>query len=162
MACQVAKEIFGVKKVLARIYDPGRENLYHHLGLETVCPTTLISTTARDILVAPEGVEVLQFPPHTGVVQDGVTAALSRAMNSNDPGVQTMPQAATPPATPTQPPTHKMATKARTTAGAYEVCSGTRGQGSVVSDSDQLPVGSKLRSTQYSSRFTFHASRFGP
>jgi trk system potassium uptake protein TrkA len=65
MACQVAKEIFGVKKVLARIYDPGREKLYHELGLETICPTTLISTTARDILLAPEGVEVLDFPPHT-------------------------------------------------------------------------------------------------
>jgi trk system potassium uptake protein TrkA len=65
MACQVAKEIFGVKKVLARIYDPGREMLYHELGLETICPTTLISTTARDILLAPEGVEVLDFPPHT-------------------------------------------------------------------------------------------------
>lgn len=69
MACQVAKEIFGVKKVLARIYDPGRENLYHHLGLETVCPTTLISTTARDILVAPEGVEVSQLPPDTEAAQ---------------------------------------------------------------------------------------------
>jgi len=64
MACEVAKEIFGVKKVLARIYDPGRESLYHELGLETICPTTLISTTARDILEAPEGVEILPFPPH--------------------------------------------------------------------------------------------------
>ncbi|HYP42355.1 MAG TPA: NAD-binding protein, partial [Chloroflexia bacterium] len=64
MACEVAKEIFGVKKVLARIYDPGRESLYHKLGLETICPTTLISTTARDILEAPEGAEILPFPPH--------------------------------------------------------------------------------------------------
>ena len=64
MACQVAKEIFGVKKVLARIYDPGREKLYHELGLETICPTTLISTSARDILLAPEGVEVLNIAPH--------------------------------------------------------------------------------------------------
>ncbi|MGA7733553.1 MAG: NAD-binding protein, partial [Chloroflexia bacterium] len=52
MAGQVAKEIFGVPNVLARIYDPGRESLYHELGLETVCPTTLVSTTARDILLA--------------------------------------------------------------------------------------------------------------
>jgi trk system potassium uptake protein len=51
MACQVAKEIFGVNNVLARIYDPGRGSLYNELGLETICPTTLISTTARDILV---------------------------------------------------------------------------------------------------------------
>jgi trk system potassium uptake protein TrkA len=50
MACEVAKEIFGVDKVLARIYDPGRESFYHQLGLETVCPTTLVSTTARHIL----------------------------------------------------------------------------------------------------------------
>src|SRR6478752_1541005 len=33
MASEIAKEIFGVKKVLARIYDPGRENFYHELGL---------------------------------------------------------------------------------------------------------------------------------
>jgi trk system potassium uptake protein len=52
MAGQVAKEIFGVQNVLARIYDPGRETLYQELGLETVCPTTLVSTTARDILLA--------------------------------------------------------------------------------------------------------------
>lgn len=52
MASQIAKEIFGVPKVLARIYDPGRETLYHELGLETVCPTTLVSTTARDIILA--------------------------------------------------------------------------------------------------------------
>jgi trk system potassium uptake protein TrkA len=50
MASQIAKEIFGVPHVLARIYDPGRESLYHELGLETICPTTLVSTTARDIL----------------------------------------------------------------------------------------------------------------
>jgi trk system potassium uptake protein TrkA len=73
MACQVAKEIFGVKRVLARIYDPGREQLYHELGLETICPTTLISTTARDILLAEEGVEVLKMPPHTGGPLLGVT-----------------------------------------------------------------------------------------
>jgi trk system potassium uptake protein TrkA len=52
MACEVAKEIFGVKQVLARIYDPGREGMYHQLGLQTICPTTLVSTEARNILVA--------------------------------------------------------------------------------------------------------------
>ena len=50
MACEVAKEIFHVKKALARIYDPGREELYHELGLETVCPTTLVATTVHRIL----------------------------------------------------------------------------------------------------------------
>ncbi len=43
MASQVAKELFHVPRVIARIYDPLREETYHALGLETICPTTLIS-----------------------------------------------------------------------------------------------------------------------
>lgn len=39
MASQIAKEIFKVKKVVCRIYDPIREETYHDLGLETICPT---------------------------------------------------------------------------------------------------------------------------
>ncbi len=39
MASQIAREIFEVKKVMCRIYDPIREETYRDLGLETVCPT---------------------------------------------------------------------------------------------------------------------------
>src|SRR5881227_238573 len=39
MASQIANEIFHVKKVVCRIYDPIREETYHELGLETFCPT---------------------------------------------------------------------------------------------------------------------------
>ncbi|MFZ2053860.1 MAG: TrkA family potassium uptake protein [Candidatus Aminicenantales bacterium] len=39
MIAQVARKIFGVKRVMARVFDPGREELYHELGIETVCPT---------------------------------------------------------------------------------------------------------------------------
>lgn len=39
MASQIAKEIFGVKKVVCRIYDPMRQTTYNELGLETICPT---------------------------------------------------------------------------------------------------------------------------
>jgi len=41
MACQVAKEIFKVPKVVARIYNPEREHIFHEFGLDTICPTTL-------------------------------------------------------------------------------------------------------------------------
>lgn len=41
MASQIAREIFKVKKVMCRIYDPIREETYRGLGLETVCPTLL-------------------------------------------------------------------------------------------------------------------------
>ncbi|HVB76027.1 MAG TPA: TrkA family potassium uptake protein [Ktedonobacteraceae bacterium] len=39
MASQIAREIFKVKKVVCRIYDPIREETYRELGLETFCPT---------------------------------------------------------------------------------------------------------------------------
>ncbi len=39
MAAQIAKLIFGVPRVLCRIYDPAREEIYRSLGLETVSPT---------------------------------------------------------------------------------------------------------------------------
>src|SRR5947209_2475728 len=69
MATQIAKEIFGVGKVLARIYDPGREGLYHDLGLETVCPTTLISTKVYDILSQEGAPTPAQTPVTAGVAQ---------------------------------------------------------------------------------------------
>ncbi|MDQ2885752.1 MAG: TrkA family potassium uptake protein [Chloroflexota bacterium] len=39
MASQIAKEIFNIKKVVCRIYDPIRESTYRELGMETFCPT---------------------------------------------------------------------------------------------------------------------------
>lgn len=41
MVAQVAKVVFGVPNVLARIYDPAREAVYREFGIETICPTTL-------------------------------------------------------------------------------------------------------------------------
>jgi trk system potassium uptake protein TrkA len=48
MASQVVQKIFGVPKVVCRIYDPVREETYRRLGLSTVCPTTLISAQILD------------------------------------------------------------------------------------------------------------------
>jgi trk/ktr system potassium uptake protein len=41
MAAQLAQHEFGVKKVICRIYDPARADLYNELGLQTFCPTTM-------------------------------------------------------------------------------------------------------------------------
>ena len=41
MASQIAKEIFNVKRVVCRIYDPIRESTYHELGLDTISPTII-------------------------------------------------------------------------------------------------------------------------
>lgn len=50
MAAQVAKHIFQVPKVVARIYDPDREFVYHQLGLETVSTTHIGVTVIRNML----------------------------------------------------------------------------------------------------------------
>jgi len=41
MAAQVAKKIFKVSHVLARVFDPKREQVYTRLGVDTICPTTV-------------------------------------------------------------------------------------------------------------------------
>jgi len=41
MASQIAKEIFNVKKVVCRIYDPIRQSTYNELGLDAICPTLI-------------------------------------------------------------------------------------------------------------------------
>lgn len=52
MAAQVVKEIFSVPKVICRIYDPLRDEIYHTLGLETICPTLLGVNRIKDILAS--------------------------------------------------------------------------------------------------------------
>lgn len=47
MACQVAKEIFKVPRVIARIYNPEREHVFHQFGLDTICPTNLTVEVIR-------------------------------------------------------------------------------------------------------------------
>jgi trk system potassium uptake protein TrkA len=51
MASQIAKEIFRVKKVMCRIYDPIREQTYHELGMDTMCPTTIGAQMFFDALL---------------------------------------------------------------------------------------------------------------
>ena len=43
MAAQVALHLFKVPRVVARIYDPVREEVYRELGLHTVSPTIIMA-----------------------------------------------------------------------------------------------------------------------
>ncbi|MBC5800982.1 MAG: NAD-binding protein [Candidatus Eremiobacteraeota bacterium] len=51
MAALIAQRMFGIKKIVARIYDPPRGQLYRELGIETVCPTTIGAKIVRDKLM---------------------------------------------------------------------------------------------------------------
>ena len=52
MAAQIARRIFNVPKVLCRIYDPLRKDIYEALGLEAVSPTTVFAQLLKDKLLA--------------------------------------------------------------------------------------------------------------
>ena len=50
MAAQIAKHIFNVPRVLCRIYDPLRQELYSALGLEAISPTTIFAHILKEKL----------------------------------------------------------------------------------------------------------------
>jgi len=50
-ASQMAREVYGVKRVLCRIYDPVREQIFRELGLETFSPTSLGAQIMVDMLL---------------------------------------------------------------------------------------------------------------
>ncbi|MFA5311028.1 MAG: TrkA family potassium uptake protein [Candidatus Omnitrophota bacterium] len=51
IAAQVAKKIFKVPKVLARVYDPQRAQIYAALGLDIISGTTLFASMLRDKII---------------------------------------------------------------------------------------------------------------
>jgi trk system potassium uptake protein TrkA len=50
MSCQMAKHIFNVPRVMCRIYDPLREEMYSALGLETLSPTKIFAQLFKEKL----------------------------------------------------------------------------------------------------------------
>ena len=66
IAARVARESFGVQRVVARIYDPRRASVYQRLGIPTVAT---VAWTADQMLrrLIPEGAESLWRDP-TGTV----------------------------------------------------------------------------------------------
>ena len=52
MAAQIAKHIFNVPRVICRIYDPLRQELYSTLGLEAFSPTTIFAQLLKEKLVS--------------------------------------------------------------------------------------------------------------
>lgn len=50
-ASQMAREVYRVPRVLCRIYDPVREEIFRELGLETFSPTSLGAQVMVDMLL---------------------------------------------------------------------------------------------------------------
>jgi trk system potassium uptake protein TrkA len=50
MAAQIAKEIFGVKRVLAKVNDPIRSEIYREKGITTISRTTILAVLLHAML----------------------------------------------------------------------------------------------------------------
>lgn len=55
MAAQIARELFHIKRVIARLYDPERECVYREFGIDTICPAVL-SVKEIDKILSETGV----------------------------------------------------------------------------------------------------------
>ncbi|MCI8441614.1 MAG: TrkA family potassium uptake protein [Provencibacterium sp.] len=61
MVSQLAQEIFHVPRVITRIYDPERKDVFSHFGLKTVCPTDLTVDAVYSMLTDVDDVKNLTF-----------------------------------------------------------------------------------------------------
>lgn len=50
-ASMLAREVYGVRRVLCRIYDPVREQIFREFGLETFSPTSIGAQIMVDMLL---------------------------------------------------------------------------------------------------------------
>ena len=60
MIGQVAKRIFKVPKVIARLYDPERAHIYKKFGLDTICSTIIGANLIKNLIL--EGTFAFRMP----------------------------------------------------------------------------------------------------
>jgi len=57
MVAQLAKELFQIGQVVARLYDPERECVYREFNIDTICPAVLSTKEIDKLLDASEEME---------------------------------------------------------------------------------------------------------
>jgi trk system potassium uptake protein TrkA len=76
ISAQVAKKIFKVPKVLARVYDPQRAHIYQALGLEIISGTVLFASMLRDKIIESRFSSYLIESKELGVIEIEVKNSL--------------------------------------------------------------------------------------
>ncbi len=69
VSAQVAKKIFSVPKVIARVYDPERAQIYQSLGLDVISGTILFAAMLRDKIIESRFSSYLIETKDVGVIQ---------------------------------------------------------------------------------------------
>jgi len=76
ISAQVAKKIFRVPKVIARIYDPQRAHIYTSLGLDIISGTILFAAMLRDKIIESRFSSYLIETKDLGVIEIEVKNSL--------------------------------------------------------------------------------------
>ena len=74
MAALIAQRMFKIKRIVARIYDPPRGQMYRELGVQTVCPTTVGAKMIRE-----------RSSAHPGRIRSSISGSLRRSRPSLAP-----------------------------------------------------------------------------
>ena len=69
MASQIAKKMFKVPRVIARVYDPTRAEIYRKLGLDIISGTMLVAAMIRDKLIENRFTSYLVETGELGVIE---------------------------------------------------------------------------------------------
>jgi trk system potassium uptake protein TrkA len=77
VSAQVAKKIFNVPKVIARVYDPQRAHIYSALGLDIISGTILFAAMLRDKIIESRFSTYLVETKELGVIEIDVKSDLA-------------------------------------------------------------------------------------
>jgi len=85
ISAQVAKKIFNVPKVIARVYDPQRAHIYTALGMDVISGTILFAAMIRDKIIESRFSSYLIETKELGVleieVKDGLRGKMIKDVN---------------------------------------------------------------------------------
>jgi trk system potassium uptake protein TrkA len=85
ISAQVAKRIFKVPKVIARVYDPQRAHIYAALGLDIISGTVLFAAMLRDKIIESRFTSYLIETKELGVIEiegkNGITGKTIKEIN---------------------------------------------------------------------------------
>lgn len=76
ISAQVAKKIFKVPKVMARVYDPHRAHIYSALGLDVISGTILFASMLRDKIIESRFSSYLIETKEVGIIEIEVKNSL--------------------------------------------------------------------------------------
>jgi trk system potassium uptake protein len=80
MAAQIAKDMFKVPRVIARIFDPKRELIYNKLGLETISPTELAADIVLTRITETESNVIKELDTNLAIVEFLITKSKNKTI----------------------------------------------------------------------------------